>query len=572
MTADAAAATGAPTLVVAEVFGPTVQGEGPSAGRRAGFIRLAGCNLHCSWCTVPGVMILRPDFTWTPVELLQPGDKVIGRTAPERGRHGRLVESAVLATTRRDAPLIRVNGNLTCSADTRVWVSRNRNAHTGWREFTRSIGLDCTFLAEPIKRDHAEYERGYVAGMADGDGSFWTLRTRRQSPVRRFRLALSDQRLLDRTRRYASRAGFILRSGWHGHRGFKGDGTMPCLWLTVGAEAERFEQWVEEDLDSESWAWGYLAGMFDAEGSLARQGQLRISQYAGSPDGRRVYERTAAAAARCGFEVVRENKGILLRTGRGALWRFLTGAVPAKQSSLANGLNRAPNNARTVLAVEDAGHGEVVSLTTTTGNYIAEGWLVHNCDSAFTWDASRFNLREEATRTPVTDIVARALAGTPELVVITGGEPLLHRSQPGWLPLLDALTAAGADIEIETNGTQAPDQVTIDRVTRFNVSPKLAHAGDPEAARIRPLALRALDATGKAVFKFVCRSPGDVAEAARIAESVGIPAHRVWVMPEGVTVAAITSGLGQLADVAVAAGFNVTTRLHVLAWGDERGR
>ena len=194
------------------------------------------------------------------------------------------------------------------------------------------------------------------------------------------------------------------------------------------------------------------------------------------------------------------------------------------------------------------------------------------CDSAFTWDSSRYELRGQATRTPVADIVTRAMAGNPGLVVITGGEPLLHQSQAGWLPLLSALTEAGADIEIETNGTQAPDLVTIDRVTRFNVSPKLAHAGDPEAARIRPLALRALDATGKAVFKFVCRGPDDVAEAACIAEAVGILAHRVWIMPEGVTVAAITSGLGQLADAAVAAGFNVTTRLHVLAWGDERGR
>ena len=46
------------TLVVAEVFGPTVQGEGPSAGRRASFIRLGGCNLHCDWCDTK--------FTGTP--------------------------------------------------------------------------------------------------------------------------------------------------------------------------------------------------------------------------------------------------------------------------------------------------------------------------------------------------------------------------------------------------------------------------------------------------------------------------------------------------------------------------
>lgn len=43
-------------LAVSEVFGPTVQGEGPSTGRPAVFLRLAGCNLACSWCDTP--------YTW----------------------------------------------------------------------------------------------------------------------------------------------------------------------------------------------------------------------------------------------------------------------------------------------------------------------------------------------------------------------------------------------------------------------------------------------------------------------------------------------------------------------------
>lgn len=36
--------------MVSEVFGPTLQGEGPSAGRSAAFVRLGGCNLACEWC------------------------------------------------------------------------------------------------------------------------------------------------------------------------------------------------------------------------------------------------------------------------------------------------------------------------------------------------------------------------------------------------------------------------------------------------------------------------------------------------------------------------------------------
>ena len=45
-----------PALIVVEVFGPTLQGEGPSAGQPASFIRLSRCNLSCSFCDTP--------YTW----------------------------------------------------------------------------------------------------------------------------------------------------------------------------------------------------------------------------------------------------------------------------------------------------------------------------------------------------------------------------------------------------------------------------------------------------------------------------------------------------------------------------
>jgi 7-carboxy-7-deazaguanine synthase len=46
----------AETLAVAEIFGPTFQGEGPSTGQIAMFLRLMRCNLDCDWCDTP--------YTW----------------------------------------------------------------------------------------------------------------------------------------------------------------------------------------------------------------------------------------------------------------------------------------------------------------------------------------------------------------------------------------------------------------------------------------------------------------------------------------------------------------------------
>lgn len=37
-------------ISVSEIFGPTVQGEGPVAGEPTVFVRTGGCDLRCAWC------------------------------------------------------------------------------------------------------------------------------------------------------------------------------------------------------------------------------------------------------------------------------------------------------------------------------------------------------------------------------------------------------------------------------------------------------------------------------------------------------------------------------------------
>lgn len=38
------------TIPVLEIFGPTIQGEGPNIGERCIFVRVKGCSYRCSWC------------------------------------------------------------------------------------------------------------------------------------------------------------------------------------------------------------------------------------------------------------------------------------------------------------------------------------------------------------------------------------------------------------------------------------------------------------------------------------------------------------------------------------------
>lgn len=194
------------------------------------------------------------------------------------------------------------------------------------------------------------------------------------------------------------------------------------------------------------------------------------------------------------------------------------------------------------------------------------------CDTPYTWDGGRFNLAAEGTRMTWPEIVEQLLAMDVGFVIISGGEPLLHQGQRAWELVLRALSGAGIRVEIETNGTKIPNRVTREHVARFTVSPKLAHSGDREVDRIVPEAIGAFRLLDRADFKFVCATPEHVAEVQRWVKILSIPLDRVWVMPEGTDSRTLCDHLAVITDPAVAAGFNVTTRLHVHVWGDERGR
>ena len=189
------------------------------------------------------------------------------------------------------------------------------------------------------------------------------------------------------------------------------------------------------------------------------------------------------------------------------------------------------------------------------------------CDSAFTWDWDRFDPGAELGEMSVDDVLAALDAMDVDMVVVTGGEPLLQ--QGGLVALLATLKARGNRIEIETAGTIAPSMAD-DLVDQWNVSPKLANSGNPIERRYKPDVLRAFEATGRAVFKFVACDPSDLDEVDAIVGECGL--SDVWIMPEGTDAETLVRRSAALADDVMKRGWNLTTRLHILLWGDARGR
>ncbi len=209
--------------------------------------------------------------------------------------------------------------------------------------------------------------------------------------------------------------------------------------------------------------------------------------------------------------------------------------------------------------------GRAASFVRLGGCNLACSW----CDTSYTWDATRHDLRTGLTVQNTQEVAAQVLSIGAPLVIITGGEPALQAAEATRLAGL--LTAGGAAVELETAGT-VPLGPLAEQVRLVVISPKLASSGVPLRARLRWDVLAAAAGLPHAVLKFVVQDCGDLVEADEVVGRLGTAPDRVWVMPEGTTAATVLDRMADLAEPVARRGWSLSSRLQVLLWGDQRGR
>jgi organic radical activating enzyme len=194
----------------------------------------------------------------------------------------------------------------------------------------------------------------------------------------------------------------------------------------------------------------------------------------------------------------------------------------------------------------------------------------HWCDTKYTWDWRNFDYQTEVMEMEASEVQGKIQAFDCSHVVITGGEPMLQ--QAGLTPLVESLAEVGYTFEVETNGTIVPAPEMIRHIGQWNVSPKLRTSGNPSAASQVPSALEVFAGLDKAYFKFVVTGESDVDEVCALREQYQLEPGRVLLMPEGRTPDALAKKSCWLSEACLKNGFRFTTRLHIILWGDERGR
>ncbi len=208
------------------------------------------------------------------------------------------------------------------------------------------------------------------------------------------------------------------------------------------------------------------------------------------------------------------------------------------------------------------------------------------CDTDYTWNWEgtphhhnkeslpgyrKYKKSEQILEVSIPQIAAEIEAYPCRRVVLTGGEPLLQQDE--LVRLMKELRRKSNDyvFEVETNGTLQPSEEFEALISQYNVSPKLANSGNPLSLRENPDVSRFFTQNVKAFFKFVVAGSVDLEEVLAFQKKYGVESLRIYLMPEGTTVAELSRNQLTVVEMCKRYGFCYSDRLHVRLFGDKRG-
>jgi organic radical activating enzyme len=163
----------------------------------------------------------------------------------------------------------------------------------------------------------------------------------------------------------------------------------------------------------------------------------------------------------------------------------------------------------------------------------------------------------------------------PDLV-FTGGEPLLHHTDPVMIGAIEYFVSRGHKIYFETNGTQFIDfeKYSIYKNVSFSMSVKMSSSGEEKNKRWKPEVINQyLRNTTGSYFKFVLSKKSLADEASEVYEFLQqVPTFGiVYCMPLGETSEEVQENAQAVYEFSARNGFRYSDRLHIRIYEDLRG-
>jgi protein gp37 len=367
----------------------------------------------CANCLDPSSLVLMANWRTKPLGLIVPGDEVLAfpeimtgclsfRKAVVR-RKWKSVKQAVRITTPAGSVIASLDHRFLTSLYQKPWrfVRRMRLLETQLRH----LG-DWAVPDEPASDDYA---RGYIAGMTAGDGTMswqdqWLSLPWREHRQPYWRVAVTDKQrdMLEYLRSCLERFDISCVGGIQPFDASHGS-AMLKLETRSKPKLASLKSLMEPDPESGDYIAGWLAGIFDAEGTSGyktdgrvsgRLQSLRIANTNG-----KILQTIVDYGERLGFDFRIEQFSRYCQTARlygglGDRLRFISRVQPRIGYKRDQVLGKEPPQKPVpVTGLEMLGERELLDIETSEGTFFANGFFSHNCYAEHLMDTRRHRVQ-----------------------------------------------------------------------------------------------------------------------------------------------------------------------------------
>ncbi len=347
-----------------------------------------GCPMQCAFCIAEGQRVLMADGTYKYIEDVLVGELVMGL-------HKGKISGYYIAPTRvldtmnrgvRDIIKISAGDNsIFCTPDHKIYV--NDGHKTRWKRADSSVaGKTSVRLFPEIYKRSDDFKRGWLTGYLAGDGCIHYRNNKTQITI-----TSRDTEMLDIIQEWSAELGYELRRFKHvmGNKIFptKLDSKyIDGVQITSGVDADNFLSELYSYTIEKEFAAGWLAGMYDSDGTLDSGNDCRIFQSKTVKSNN--CELIEDYLNMLGLRFSVQNRDGMNRYCLGTT-EFLTTCRPMMERKYPNRYYYKSIPAHSIDEVKDAGHRHTYDLETECHSFIVEGFIVHNCESGrhgIIWD------------------------------------------------------------------------------------------------------------------------------------------------------------------------------------------